>query len=569
MKPTVASGSRARAPSSIPRPARRTGTRQTGPEISSTSVSASGVRIRTGRVGMSRVASATMMSASSLSAWRNSGVRVRSSRRTASLWRLNGPSTTRRFFASGFASGFASLIEWESLGERPDAVAQAVEFAAAGFDDDVGDFAHLGLAHAAGRHGGGAEPDTARDGRGFGVVRDHDLVAGDADRFERLLELLASRARVAQVHEDEVVVSSAGDEVETSLEQTLGHRPAVLDDLAGVVFELGLECLTEGHSLAGYGVHERAALHPGEDAAVHLLGELFTAEDHAAAGAPQRLVGGRCDDLAVWDRRGVDVGGDEPCDVGHVGEEESPDLVGDLAEPLELQDARVGAGAGQDHLRLFAQCDLAQLIVVYKAVVADAVMDEVVGPPREVELRAVRQVPAVGQVHREDLVAGVDQDGVRLLVSLAPRVRLHVGVICAEELLRPVYGELLHHIHELATTVVALARVALGVLVRHHRALRREHCGGGEVLAGYQLDGRPLAFELPVERLLNLGIDNLGVRAQHLSTSAFRVRWRVRRLAVGKLVSPHKSDVIPPYRTCRWSINVVSNALKRFAQPRV
>jgi hypothetical protein len=81
-----------------------------------------------------------------------------------------------------------------------------------------------------------------------------------------------------------------------------------------------------------------------------------------------------------------------------------------------------------------------------------------------------------------------------------------------EDLLRPVYGELLDHVHELAAAVVALARVALGVLVRHHRALGCEHRRGGKVLARYQLDGRPLAFELPVERLLDRRIYNLGVR---------------------------------------------------------
>jgi hypothetical protein len=90
-------------------------------------------------------------------------------------------------------------------------------------------------------------------------------------------------------------------------------------------------------------------------------------------------------------------------------------------------------------------------------------------------------------------------------------VRLHVDVLGAEELLRPVYGELLYDVHELAATVVALAGVALGVLVGHHRALRGEDGRGGEVLAGYELDGRPLAFELPVERLLDRRIHDLGV----------------------------------------------------------
>src|SRR5215203_6936306 len=148
MKPTVAVGSRARAPSSMPSPARRTGTRQTGPEISSTPVSVSGVLMRTCLVGTFPVASATMMRANSFMACLKSGVLVRSSRRTASLWRLRGPSTTWRFFTSGVVS----LIERVRLRQGRYPLPQAVHLAAGRRHDDLGDLAHLVLAHAAGRH---------------------------------------------------------------------------------------------------------------------------------------------------------------------------------------------------------------------------------------------------------------------------------------------------------------------------------------------------------------------------------------------------------------------------------
>src|SRR5215213_11107239 len=172
MKPTVAVGRRASAPSSIPRPALKTGT-----EISSTSVSVKGVLIWTWRVGIFPVASATMMRASSFMACLKSAVVVRSSRRTASLWRLKGPSTMCRFFTSGVVS----LIQRVSLRKGLHPVAQAVCLSARGCDDNVCDLVHLVLTHAAGRHRRGAQPDAAGHGRRLRVVRDHVLVAGDAD----------------------------------------------------------------------------------------------------------------------------------------------------------------------------------------------------------------------------------------------------------------------------------------------------------------------------------------------------------------------------------------------------
>src|SRR5215216_7752238 len=269
----------------MPRPARRTGTRQTGPEISSTSVSVSGVRIWTWRVGIFPVASPTMIRASSFMACLKSAVVVRSSRRTASLWRLKGPSTTCSFFTSGVVS----LIQRVSLRKGLHPVAQAVCLAVRGCDDNVCDLLHIVLTHAAGRHRCGAQPDTAGHGRRLRIVRDHVLVAGDADGLQRIFQFLACDTGIFQVDQDQVVVRSSGDEIQAPSQEPLGQRLAVLDDLAGVLLELGLQRFSQGYGLAGDRVHQRATLHAGEDTAVDLLGELFAAEDHTPAGPQQRL----------------------------------------------------------------------------------------------------------------------------------------------------------------------------------------------------------------------------------------------------------------------------------------
>ena len=81
-------------------------------------------------------------------------------------------------------------------------------------------------------------------------------------------------------------------------------------------------------------------------------------------------------------------------------------------------------------------------------------------------------------------------------VRLRARVRLDVGVLGSEELLRAVDRELLDLVDDLAAAVVAPARIALGVLVRRHAADGLEHARPGEVLGGDQLDLAALAVEL-------------------------------------------------------------------------
>ena len=53
-------------------------------------------------------------------------------------------------------------------------------------------------------------------------------------------------------------------------------------------------------------------------------------------------------------------------------------------------------------------------------------------------------------------------------VRLGARVRLHIAVVGAEERLRAGDGERLDLVDELASAVVALARIALRVPVRRH-----------------------------------------------------------------------------------------------------
>ncbi len=75
------------------------------------------------------------------------------------------------------------------------------------------------------------------------------------------------------------------------------------------------------------------------------------------------------------------------------------------------------------------------------------------------------------QREAHDRVARLQQRVVDGRVRLRARVRLHVGVLGAEQRLGAVDRELLDHVDVLAAAVVALARVALGVLVRQHAAL--------------------------------------------------------------------------------------------------
>ena len=128
-------------------------------------------------------------------------------------------------------------------------------------------------------------------------------------------------------------------------------------------------------------------------------------------------------------------------------------------------------------------------VVVDLAVVGpNTVLRGVEDLAREIHLRAVREVPAMIETHAEDGIARLQHGQIHRGIRLRTRVRLHVGVVGAEELLGAIDSQLLGDIHVLATTVIALARIAFGIFVGEHGTLRLEHARARIVLGGDQLD---------------------------------------------------------------------------------
>ncbi len=117
------------------------------------------------------------------------------------------------------------------------------------------------------------------------------------------------------------------------------------------------------------------------------------------------------------------------------------------------------------------------------------------------------QVAAFGQAHAHDGVARLEHGEVHALVGLRARVGLHVGGFGAEQLLDAVNGQLLDHVDVLATAVVALAGIALGVLVGQLRTLGGHHGRRGVVLGGDQLDVVFLALVFLLDGGKDLGVD--------------------------------------------------------------
>ncbi len=211
--------------------------------------------------------------------------------------------------------------------------------------------------------------------------------------------------------------------------------------------------------------------------------------------------------MGMRERRGVKACRDETREVGHVDEEEGTDAIRNLAHLGEVDDAGDGAAACDDQLRLMLGRKLGELVVVQRQVLLPhAILDSVEPLAGLVWGGAVGEVAAGVERHAKDGVAGLDQRLEDALVGLGTGVRLDVSEGAVEKLLRPVNCQVLGHVDELAAAVVALARVAFGILVGHHRALRLHHGAGDDVFAGDQFDLMALAAEFLSDGAVEFGV---------------------------------------------------------------
>ena len=121
----------------------------------------------------------------------------------------------------------------------------------------------------------------------------------------------------------------------------------------------------------------------------------------------------------------------------------------------------------------------------------------------------VRWPPASSDMPRM-VSPGLVSASITAPLACAPRMRLDVGEAAAEQLLGALDRQRLDRVRGRAALIIAPARIAFGIFVGEHRALRLEHGARDDILRRDQLDLVLLAVELGGDRV---GDRAVGLRA--------------------------------------------------------
>ena len=94
-----------------------------------------------------------------------------------------------------------------------------------------------------------------------------------------------------QVNQEQVIISTARNDVNATFDERAGHCLCILDYLSLVVFVLLAHCFFEAHGFCGDHMHQWAALRFREDGEVELLVQVFIVvrEDQATTRTTQVL----------------------------------------------------------------------------------------------------------------------------------------------------------------------------------------------------------------------------------------------------------------------------------------
>jgi hypothetical protein len=146
-----------------------------------------------------------------------------------------------------------------------------------------------------------------------------------------------------------VRIRAAGNDPKAFLFQARGQRLGIGDHPLLIGDKFRRHRFQETDRLGCNHVHQGPALRSGEHYFVDGGRILGARKDHAGARAAQRLVRGGSDDVGVLAGVRIQSRRHQTGEVRHVHQENRADGIGDLAEALEIDDARVGAAACDDH----------------------------------------------------------------------------------------------------------------------------------------------------------------------------------------------------------------------------
>ena len=131
------------------------------------------------------------------------------------------------------------------------------------------------------------------------------------------------------------------------------------------------------------------------------------------------------------------------------------------------------------------------------------------------------QMTAVGKIHAEHHIAGLQHGEIDRRVGLRAAMRLDIGVVGVKKLFGAVAGNVFGYVHILAAAVITTSRITLGVFIGQRGAHGLQNRRRNKIFRSDEFYMGALTFHFVRNSLKNFGIHFLQVPVIHLYASLY------------------------------------------------
>ena len=157
-----------------------------------------------------------------------------------------------------------------------------------------------------------------------------------------VFKLLAGNSCTTQIKQAQVIVRTAGNEIESPLHKSVGKSLCVFDNSLLILFKLRLKSFAEANCLTGNYVHKRSALCAREHSGVELLCKIFViAKDKSAAGSAQSFMSSCGNNIGIRDWRLMKSGGNKTGNMSHIHHKHCAVSVSNVSHFLKINLSRI------------------------------------------------------------------------------------------------------------------------------------------------------------------------------------------------------------------------------------
>src|SRR5210317_1161696 len=159
--------------------------------------------------------------------------------------------------------------------------------------------------------------------------------------------------------------------------------------------------------------------------------------------------------------------------MSHIHHEEGTNLVGNYTKSLKINNPGISTGTSHNHSGpVFMSDTLHFLHIDHACFPVNSIRDKIIKLSGKINRTAVGEMSAMGKVHAQYLIAGIQCGKINCHICLTPGMGLDISILCLKQVPGALDCEIFYNICIITAAIIALTGIPFSILVGEDRTLR-------------------------------------------------------------------------------------------------